>query len=71
MQNTRTITIAYFWSYGPLKWKIAEFAFQSGLLCNLEIVEDIMMKLHKFINQHETEQKNCDYGFHIFRVMAL
>ena len=44
--------IGYFWSYGPLKLKIVDFAVWSYSLCNSKTVQDTFMKLHININQH-------------------
>ena len=44
--------IVYFWSYGPLKLKIVDFAIWLCPLCNSKTLQDTFMKLHTNINQH-------------------
>ena len=53
VQSARPVTLDwYFWSYGPLKLKIVDFAIWSCPLCNWKTVQDTLMKLHTNIYQH-------------------
>ena len=50
--KNRNSGLHIFWSYGPLKLKIVDFAIWSCPLCNSKTVQDTFMKLHTNINQH-------------------
>ena len=65
--------IAYFWSYGPLKLKIVDFAIWLYPLCNFKLLKISSWKFIQILNniRRHAEYKNCNSGLAIFGVMAF